>query len=325
MHQEVTRRANAGTAAYMPLARTVIVNQGIERSNRQALASSLFFSVLLSGAGTWPAAHCSFCRGAQRTPLGNFRGTAAAACDSEVLRELGASSLAIELRKARLMYVPHLVCVERSLLAAVLQSPPEDPWVNALRADLADMKARSGGKLPGVPPISQDPQPWCSRWRSFPRPWKELVAAVYKGVVGSGTPEAPVLEEEVQCPQCERSMGATLSHAVRTHGKRDQLGRFLLSAECPACSKVFPSRARALHHARYPSKSCQLRLLDEDFSVATESELEGLDSELAKFRAKCRREGVSSLAASEQPLGVVDALVSHEQGIGMVVSLVWQR
>ena len=37
-----------------PLARTVIGNQGIERSTRQALARSLIFSVLLSGAGTWP-------------------------------------------------------------------------------------------------------------------------------------------------------------------------------------------------------------------------------------------------------------------------------
>ena len=83
----------------------------------------------------------------QRMLLGNFRGAAAATCDSEVLRELGASSLAIELRKARLMYVPHLVCVEQSLLAAVLQSSPEDPWVNALRADLEDMKARSGGGI----------------------------------------------------------------------------------------------------------------------------------------------------------------------------------
>ena len=125
---------------------------------------------------------------------------------------------------------------------------------------------------------------------------------MYKGVVESGTAEAPVLEEEVQCPQCEKwfgSMGALRSHAVRTHGKRDQLRRFVLSAECPACSKVFPSRARALHHARYSSKSCQQRLLNEDFPMATESELERLDSEMAQFRAKCRREGVSYLAASE--------------------------
>ena len=43
MHPEATRRANAGTAVYMPLARTVIGNQGIERSTRQALARSLVF------------------------------------------------------------------------------------------------------------------------------------------------------------------------------------------------------------------------------------------------------------------------------------------
>ena len=129
--------------------------------------------------------------------------------------------------------------------------------------------------------------------------WKELVAAVYKGVVESGTAEAPVPEEEVRCPQCEMwfgSMGALRSHAVRTHGKRDQLRRFVLSAECPACSKVFPSRERALHHARYSSKSCE-RLLNESFSMATESELERLDSKMAQFRAKCRREGASYLAA----------------------------
>ena len=115
------------------------------------------------------------------------------------------------------MYVPHPLCVEQSLVAAVLQSSPEDPWVNALRADLEDMKARSWGKLSGVPPFSQDPQPWCSLWRSCVGPWKELVAAVYKGVVESGTAEALVPEEEVQCPQCEKwfgSMGAPRSHAV---------------------------------------------------------------------------------------------------------------
>ena len=60
----------------------------------------------------------------QRMLLGNFRGTVAATCDSEVLRELGASSLFIELRKAPLMCVRHLVCVEQSLLAAVWQSSP---------------------------------------------------------------------------------------------------------------------------------------------------------------------------------------------------------
>ena len=121
------------------------------------------------------------------------------------------------------------------------------------------------------------------------------MAAVHKGVVESATAEAPVPDEEVQCPQCERwfgSMGALRSHAVRTHGKRDQL-RFVLSAE------VFPSRAGALHHARYISKSCQQRLLNEEFTMVTESELERLDSALAQFRAKCRREGVSYLATSE--------------------------
>ena len=83
----------------------------------------------------------------QRMFLGNFRGTAAATCDSEVLRELGASSLAIELRKARLVYVPHLVCLELSLLATVLQSSPEDPWVNALRADLEGHESEEKGEI----------------------------------------------------------------------------------------------------------------------------------------------------------------------------------
>ena len=54
MHLEDTRRAIAGTAVYMPLARTVIAKQAIERSTRQAMARSLVFSVLLSGARTWP-------------------------------------------------------------------------------------------------------------------------------------------------------------------------------------------------------------------------------------------------------------------------------
>ena len=97
----------------------------------------------------------------QRMVLGNFRGTAGATCDSEVLRELGASSLAVELCKARLMYVPHLVCVEQSLLAAVLLSSLEDPWANALEADLEDTKASN----------------LC---RSSPGLWKELVRLVYK-------------------------------------------------------------------------------------------------------------------------------------------------
>ena len=35
----------------------------------------------------------------------------------------------------------------------------------------------------------------------------------------------------------------------------------------------FPSRARALHHARYSSRSWQQRRLNEGFSMATESEL----------------------------------------------------
>ena len=139
-------------------------DHGIERSNRQALARSLIFSDLLSGAGTWPQLTAASARRiravfmrVQRMLLVNFRSTAAATCESEVLRELGASSLAIELRKARLMNVPHHVCVEQTLLAAVLQSSPEDPWVNALRADLEDMKARSGGKLSGVPPFFTRP------------------------------------------------------------------------------------------------------------------------------------------------------------------------
>ena len=104
-------------------------HEGIEMPTRQALARSLILSVLLSGAGTWPQLTVASARRiravfmrVQRMLLGNSRGTAVAACDSEVLRELGASSLAVELRKARLMYVPHLVCVEQSLLAAVLQS-----------------------------------------------------------------------------------------------------------------------------------------------------------------------------------------------------------
>ena len=188
------------------------------------LARSLIFSVLLSGAGTWPQPTAP----SAKRILGNFRGTAAASCDSEVLRELDASSLAIELRKAW--------CARNSHSWEQCCT-----WVNALRADLEDMKASSGEKLSSVPPFSQDPQPWCGLWRSFPGPWKELVTAVCKGVVESGTGEAPV-PVEVQYPLCERgfgSMGALRSHAVRTHGKRDQLRRFVLSAECPACSRSF--------------------------------------------------------------------------------------
>ena len=257
------------------------------------LVGSLVFSVLLSGAETWPQLTAASARRVravfmrvQRMIVGNFRGTAAAVCDLDVLRELGASSLAVELRKARLMCVPPLVCVEQSLLAAVLQSSPDDPWVKALETDLEDMRGRSAGKLSALPPFSQDPQPWCKLWRYSPGPWKELVRLVYKGVVECGTAEAPVPEDEVQCSQCERwfgSVGALRSHAVRTHGMRDQLRRFVPPAECPACSKGFPSRARALHHARYSSKSCQQRLLNGEFPMCTESELERLDLEMAQF------------------------------------------
>ena len=174
------------------------------------------------------------------------------------------------------------------------------------------MKLRSAGKLSAPPPFSQDSQPWCKLWRSSPGPWKELVRLVYRGVVECGTAEAPVPEEEVQCSQCERwfgSVGALRSHAVRTHGMRDQLRRFVPSAECPACSKVFPSRARALHHARYSSKSCQQRLLNGGFTMCTESELERLDIKMAQFRAKCRREGVSYLAVSDWLLGTFSRCV----------------
>ena len=249
------------------------------------------------------AAHCSFCQEDQ----GSVHGGAAHAlgdffAGQQLLRATRvscASSLAVELRKARLMYVPHLVCVEQSLLAAVLQSSPEDPWVNALEVDLEDMKARSAEKLSVLPPFSQDPQPWCNLWRSFPGPWKEPVRLVYKGVVECGTVQAPVPEEEVQCPQCEKWFGGGELYGLIRSGRRDQLRRFVLSAECPACSKVIPSRARALHHARYSSRSCQQRLLNEEFPMATESELERLDIEMAQFRATCRGEGVSHLAASE--------------------------
>ena len=102
-----------------------------------------FFSVLLSGAGTWPQLAAASVRGiravfmrVQRMLLGNFRGTAAATCDSEVLRELGASSLAIELRKARLIW-----CAWNSQVIA------RGSWVTASRADLDDVKARSGGEI----------------------------------------------------------------------------------------------------------------------------------------------------------------------------------
>ena len=189
----------------------------------------------------------------QRMLVENFRGTAAAVCDLDVLRELGALSLAVELRKARLMCVPHLVCVEQSLLAAVLQSSPDDPWVKAFGDDLEGMRGRSAGKLSALPQFSQDPQPWCKLWPSSPALWKELVRLVYRGVVECGTAEAPVPEEEVQCSQRERwfgSVGALRSHAVRTHSMRDQLRRFVPSAEGPAYSKGFPSRARALHLTR---------------------------------------------------------------------------
>ena len=54
MHLEATRRAKTSAAVYMLLARTVIENQEIEKSARQVLARSLIFSVLLSGAVTWP-------------------------------------------------------------------------------------------------------------------------------------------------------------------------------------------------------------------------------------------------------------------------------
>ena len=73
---------------------------------------------------------------------------------------------------------------------------------------LEDMQARSGSYLSGVPPFSQDPQPWSSI-----------------------------------CEKWFRSMGAVRFHAVTTHGKRDQLRVFVLSAACLACLKVFASGA----------------------------------------------------------------------------------
>ena len=76
---------------------------------------------------------------------------------------------------------------------------------------------------------------------------------MYKGVVESGTAEALVPWEEVQCPQCEMwfgSEGALRSHAVRTHGRTDQLRRFCAFSGVPSVFEGFfrPEHVRFTMH-----------------------------------------------------------------------------
>ena len=60
MRLEATRRSNAATAVYMPVARTVCRNQSIVSSTRQKLAGSLVFCPIV-WSGDMAAADCSSC------------------------------------------------------------------------------------------------------------------------------------------------------------------------------------------------------------------------------------------------------------------------
>ncbi|CAK0907861.1 unnamed protein product, partial [Prorocentrum cordatum] len=281
------RKAAKAQQAFAPLAAPIFGSKAIAEPTRIKLANSLVLSRSLFAVAAWRGQldrgwrplEAQYHRVLRRIH-GSMRFRAPGTpTDLEVRTALQAPPLASLVRAQRLaglgsqLQAPPLVM---RCIAAV----PKPASATHLLTDLRHLAAA----FPAETQALGDPFHFPAAWREFilsePARWRRLCHAFRacpckapqsqaamrrqrgKQPAPLGRVTAPV--PTLTCPDCQRECRGPkglAAHRRHAHGIKMQARFHILGTECPACSKDFYTRPRALHHLQFSSKQCRARMM----------------------------------------------------------------
>ena len=203
--------------------------------------------------------------------------------DVDLRRQLEIPAIESQMRRARLRYAASLIRVAQPSVAklSVGRKAPAD-WARMLLGDLESLRS----VLRSVCPLFRnlgDPSVDWERWRALvvtpvgdramrlsqrhESKWHEAHCISTVNLLSTTSAEQPT--GALLCPECSHecvrvftSEMARQSLRARTHGHRAMARDLVSDEQCPACCKVFGSRAMAIEHLQCRAQRCWRKMLD---------------------------------------------------------------
>ncbi|CAE7364293.1 unnamed protein product [Symbiodinium sp. CCMP2592] len=301
--REIRSRVGMAHEAFQKRKRQIFGSPIVPKTAKATLFNSLILSVLLHGAGTWPALRpaaqsalsaayermaCHMCR-----PHWDFDQAMHAGRD-QVLAFLGLPSMFVLLHVHRLRHL--LLFVRLGLKQMWALAHWEEAWLGSVRESLSWLWQTTRS--------STDTRRWTEVWPewltmigSAPGRWKNLLRRAQARAVQAEAWQAAHQQHCALLVQQLRLHGASLHgvtqdrldsahccalcrttfpskqkwsvHAFKCHGRR-MTGRGILSGlQCQACLRTYSNNVRLCRHLRY-SRSCRDKLLSNGYACEFE-------------------------------------------------------
>ena len=310
------RKAAKAQQAFAPLAVPIFGSKAIAESTRIKLANSLVLSRSLFAVAAWRGQldrgwlplEAQYHRVLRRIHGSMRFGAPGTPTDLEVRTALQAPPLASLVRAQRLaglgsqLQAPPLVI---RCIAAV----PKPASATQLLTDLRHLAAA----FPAETQALGDPFHFPAAWREFvlsePARWRRLCHAFRACPCEAPQSQAAMRRQRgkqpaplrrvtapvptLTCPDCQkecRGPKGLAAHRRHAHGIKMQARFHILGTECPACSREFYTRPRALHHLQFSSKQCRARMMQGDLPAFSASQVAEADrADAASNRGRTAR------------------------------------
>lgn len=203
--------------------------------------------------------------------------------DDDVLRDLGAPSLGMLVKTARLHLFGRVVSKLPSTLISALCAamPLKTSWLSVVSLDLKWLAGVSSRVRPDSS-ISE----WASFVRASPKAFASMIRDASDQFGASFVPakaSRTILSSSGPwvCSHCSDAFGsfsALCSHSARKHWYKCEARRYVHTTHCPVCCLECHTRTRVVQHIAHSSPVC-LANLQSRGSVLTDDEVLRLDQE----------------------------------------------
>ena len=299
--------------------RRLLAQDGVPVEKRLTLAKAVLMSRGLYQAGTWAVLdghpfrklHHAVMSVYRALSSSYWRGNAVSLpSDDEVLRNLGAPSLGMLIKVARLQLFGRIAIKMPStlLLALCCAMPLKTSWLSVVRFDLSWLASVSS-EIRSDSSLSD----WSAFIRANPKGYRRMISEASHKFGASFIPARAsrtvvAVGASHVCLHCSLSFAshaALCSHNAHKHWHICEARRYVRTTQCPVCCLECHTRSRVVHHIGYRSPVCMdnLRIRND---VLPSDEVESLDrAEHDRIRSCQSHSQLSSAAAYRANLPVV--------------------